>query len=454
MLCGGLDGKAGAQTSRVVSDGSAVTSVSTDVAERVAAAVISRPQPPPHRRGHGGMIIGHSTITSFVVVVLLLTVLLILVGPIPGSKNLKLGQQEQIICGRCHIAGTVAATASIIRVLSHSLHHGKQIGRQRCHQTVLQRAGRGIAVAQKGFPHVRSIPTATVGVTGIHVEHCRAAGAIVLAVAKSNGLPADFANLEVDAVASLFTGVVVEAQDENIDIEVGERIGSDLAIKSDSLGVAYRPIVCTLPGIADGLDDCPTVAAERFGHQRNGHRERLAGRCSIVGVCTHTDRNSGTAGRLCRHRNGGAGNAHRCNVRIVRGCSHRTAARPCDSDGARCLRVGQAQAACGQRNTASRLSDRPRSAFGRSRPIRPLIVGSRGKGGAVAASVGCAARAADRQLRTVIVAPSLSISFSMGRFSPVVSLPLSPMERGEFAACSVCLRFLAAQSVSLPIISE
>ena len=210
------------------------------------------------------MIIGHSTITSFVVVVLLLTVLLILVGPIPGSKNLKLSQQEQIICGRCHIAGTVAATASIIRVLSHSLHHGKQIGRQRCHQTVLQRAGRGIAVAQKCFPHVRSIPTATVGVTGIHVEHCRAAGAIVLAVAKSNGLPADFANLEVDAVASLFTGVVVEAQDENIDIEVRERIGSDLAIKSDSLGVAYGPVVGALPGVADRLDGGPAVVVQRL----------------------------------------------------------------------------------------------------------------------------------------------------------------------------------------------
>ena len=78
------------------------------------------------------------------------------------------------------------------------------------------------------------------------MEHCRAAGAIVLAVAKSNGLPADFANLEVDAVSSLFGAVMVEAQDENIDIEVGERIGSDLAIKSDSLGVAYGPVVGAL----------------------------------------------------------------------------------------------------------------------------------------------------------------------------------------------------------------
>lgn len=44
--------------------------------------------------------------------------------------------------------------------------------------------------------------------------------------------------------------------------------------------------------------------------------------------------------------------------------------------------------------------------------------------------------------------------FLYGEIFPSGTLPLSPMERGEFAACSVCLRFLAAQSVSLPIISE
>ena len=198
---------------------------------------------------------------------------------------------------------------------------------------------------------------------------------------------------------------MVETDDKGINFQAGDRSRTHLAIDGHGLRGTNRPVVCTLPSIADGLDDCPTVAAESFGHQRNGHRERLAGRCSIVGICTHIDRNSGTAGRLCGHRDGGAGNTYRCNVRIARGCSHRTVAWPCDSNGARGLRIGQAQAACGQRNTASRLADRPRSALGRSRPIRPLIIGSRGKGGAVAASVGCAARAADRQLRTVIVAP-------------------------------------------------
>ena len=209
----------------------------------------------------------------------------------------------------------------------------------------------------------------------------------------------------MDAVAALLAGIVVETDDKGINFQAGDRSRTHLAIDCHGLRGTNRPVVRTLTSIADGLDDCPTVAAERFGHQRNGHRERLAGRCSIVGICTHIDRNSGTAGRLCGHRDGGAGNTYRCNVRTARGCGHRTAARPRNSDGARGFRVGQAQTACGQRNTAGRLADRPRSALGRSRPIRPLIIGSRGKGGAVAASVGCAARAADRQLRTVIVAP-------------------------------------------------
>lgn len=220
-----------------------------------------------------------------------------------------------------------------------------------------------------------------------------------------NKLTADLTQQEVDAVAALLAGIVVETDDKGINFQAGDRSCTHLAIDGYGLRGTNRPVVCTLPSIADSLDDCPAVAAERFGHQRNGHRECFAGRCSIVGICTHIDRNSGTAGRLCGHRDGGAGNTYRCNVRTARGCGHRTAARPRNSDGARGFRVGQAQTACGQRNTAGRLADRPRSALGRSRPIRPLIIGSRGKGGAVAASVGCAARATDRQLRTVIVAP-------------------------------------------------
>ena len=152
------------------------------------------------------------------------------------------------------------------------------------------------------------------------MEHCRAAGAIVLAVAKSNGLPADFANLEVDAVASLFTGVVVEAQDENIDIEVRERIGSDLAIKSDSLGVAYGPVVGALPGVADRLDGGPAVVVQRLGNEGHGHSEGLAGRGVVVAVRCHIDRDGGTAVRLCRYRDSLTGHAYGGNSGIARSC--------------------------------------------------------------------------------------------------------------------------------------
>jgi len=351
------------------------------------------------------MFIGNFAVTRFEVIVLCLIVRLRIIAILVRCKDLILGQQEQIIRGRGHVAGGIAA-ALIICILRAGLHHRPQIRGKCSQQRVCSRTGGRACTTQHLAPHLTAPPTTRVRVAGVHRECTRRGSrATVAAIHQTNKLAADLAQQEVDAVASLFTGVVVEADDKSINFQAGDRSCAHLAIDGYGLRGTNRPIVCTLPSIADGLDDCPTVAAERFGHQRNGHRERLAGRCSIVSVCTHADRNGGTAGRLCRHRNGSAGNAHRCNVRIARGCSHRTAARPCDSDGARGLRVGQAQAACGQRNTASRLSDRPRSTLSRSRPIRPLIIGSRGKGGAVAASIGCAARAADRQLRTVIVAP-------------------------------------------------
>ena len=351
------------------------------------------------------MFIGNFAVTRFEVIVLRLIVRLRIIAILVRCKNLILGQQEQIIRGRGHIAGGIAA-ALIICILRAGLHHRPQIRGKCSQQRVCSRTGGRACTTQHLAPHLTAPPTTRVRVAGVHRECTRRGSrAAVAAIYQTNKLAADLTQQEVDAVAALLAGIVVETDDKGINFQAGDRSCTHLAIDGYGLRVTNRPIVCTLPSIADGLDDCPTVAAERFGHQRNGHRERLAGRCSIVGVCTHADRNGGTAGRLCRHRNGSAGNAHRCNVRIARGCSHRTAARPCDSDGARGLRVGQAQAACGQRNTASRLSDRPRSTLSRSRPIRPLIIGSRGKGGAVAASIGCAARAADRQLRTVIVAP-------------------------------------------------
>ena len=351
------------------------------------------------------MFIGNFAVTRFEVIVLCLIVRLRIITILVRCKNLILGQQEQIIRGRGHIAGGIAA-ALIIRILRAGLHHCPQIRGKCGHQRVRGRAGGRACAPQYLASHLTASPAARVRVAGVHRECARRGSrAAVATIHQTNKLAADLAQQEVDAVAALLAGIVVETDDKGINFQAGDRSRTHLAIDCHGLRGTNRPVVCTLTSIAHGLDDCPTVAAERFGHQRNGHRERLAGRCSIVGICTHIDRNSGTAGRLCGHRDGGAGNTYRCNVRTARGCGHRTAARPRNSDGARGFRVGQAQTACGQRNTAGRLADRPRSALGRSRPIRPLIIGSRGKGGAVAASVGCAARATDRQLRTVIVAP-------------------------------------------------
>ena len=124
ILCGGLDGKAGPHTSRVVGVIAVGAAARIDSAEASAGVVIRGTKPPPHRRGHGGMIISNTGISSLVIVILLLVVLFCAVRTRPCTEHFKLCQKEKIIrcCG--HIGSVVAAPARVVRVLCRGLHDG------------------------------------------------------------------------------------------------------------------------------------------------------------------------------------------------------------------------------------------------------------------------------------------------------------------------------------------
>ena len=158
------------------------------------------------------MFIGNFAVTRFEVIVLRLIVLLRIIAILVRCKNLILGQQEQIR-GRGHIAGGIAA-AIIIRILRAGLHHCPQIRGKCGHQRVRGRAG-GRACAPKYLAsHLTASPAARVRVAGVHRECARRGSrAAVATIHQTNKLAADLTQQEVDAVAALLAGIVVETDD-------------------------------------------------------------------------------------------------------------------------------------------------------------------------------------------------------------------------------------------------
>jgi len=64
-------------------------------------------------------------------------------------------------------------------------------------------------------------------------------------------LSADFANLEVNFVIPFLAAVVVEAQNEGVDGQIGESEVPNLAVDLNGLHITNRPIAGTLTGITD-----------------------------------------------------------------------------------------------------------------------------------------------------------------------------------------------------------
>lgn len=156
--------------------------------------------------------------------------------------------------------GIAGIVAHIIRVLGYRLHHIPQGGRQ----SRQQRIGRGACgcagVAQQRFPHIAFFPTTTIAIIRIHIEIAIVVLiTVILAIAKGNRCGADFANLEVNFVIPFLAAVVVEAQNEGVDGQIGESEVPNLAVDLNGLHITNRPIAGTLTGITDLFNGGPIV---------------------------------------------------------------------------------------------------------------------------------------------------------------------------------------------------
>ena len=230
------------------------------------------------------MLIGNLRISGLKVFVLRLTTRLTAICVGSGTEHFKLCQQPQIVGGRRHGTGRIRATSGVIRILGDGLHYGPQIGRQRSQKRVCCRIGRVTGSAQNSRSHLGLSPTTAVCIAGIHRERTRSRGIarrVIVAIHESHKLTADLAQQEVDAVDALLAGIVVETDDKGINFQVGDRSCAHLAIKSDSLGVAYGPVVGALICIRHLLDDLPLVFVE--------HRIHIVQRQSIVLILRSVD---------------------------------------------------------------------------------------------------------------------------------------------------------------------
>ena len=92
------------------------------------------------------------------------------------------------------------------------------------------------------FPHIAFFPTTTIAIIRIHIEIAIVALiTVILAIAKGNRCGADFANLEVNFVVPFLAAVVVEAQNEGVDGQIGESEVPNLAVDLNGLHITNRP---------------------------------------------------------------------------------------------------------------------------------------------------------------------------------------------------------------------
>ena len=205
------------------------------------------------------MFIGNFAVTRFEVIVLRLIVLLRIIAILVRCKNLILGQQEQIIRGRGHVAGGIAA-ARIIRILRAGLHRRPQVRGKCSQQRVGGRTGGRTCATQHLAPHLTASPATRVRVAGVHRERTRRRSrAAVAAIHQTNKLAADLTQQEVDTVAALLAGIVVETDDKGINFQAGDCSCTHLAIDGYTLSVAHRPPVLRLALIGHLADNFPLV---------------------------------------------------------------------------------------------------------------------------------------------------------------------------------------------------
>ena len=307
--------------------------------------------------------------------------------------------------------GIAGIVAHIIRVLGYRLHHIPQGGRQ----SRQQRIGRGACgcagVAQQRFPHIAFFPTTTIAIIRIHIEIAIVVLiTVILAIAKGNRCGADFANLEVNFVIPFLAAVVVEAQNEGVDGQIGESEVPNLAVDLNGLHITNRPIAGTLTGITDLFNGGPIVIIQGIRGKRDINGTGFISRGSIVGICGHADGNCGVSFCLAGNSYHIPGNTHRSHAGGAGHGADYAGARAGHGDCVRHFRNIQGNGRFVQRKASCGLSNRPSNGFFRTSPIRPLVIRTGGESGVIASSVGAAGSAADGHFRTVITGPSRALS--------------------------------------------
>ena len=226
------------------------------------------------RRAGGVVPIMYLAVSGPVIVILGLVILLRAVGVGSGPVVFKLRKKRQQIRGAGDIAGGVTSAAGVVAVLGGRLHNRPEIRRQGCQQGVGRGAGgAGAVAAQHGLSHVAVIPPAAVRVRRVHGKGAGGAGVVaVIAVYQAHQGAVDLADLEMDPVAALTAGVVVETQDKHGNGQIGDRRGAHLSVDRDPLGVAHAPVIGPLSGVGHGADRCPAVGGQRVGNAGDRHR--------------------------------------------------------------------------------------------------------------------------------------------------------------------------------------
>ena len=336
------------------------------------------------------MLVFDLAVAVFVVVVLLLIVPLRAVGVVAGAVYLELRQQEDLLGGRCDVAGRFVSAAGVVAVLGAVLD-----GVPPCRREGVEEGG------ADGLHHVAVLPPAGVGVRCVHAE--AAAGAAVALHKGDVSAIRRLSELEVDAVA-LHALVVIEAQDEGVDRLV-QRQASEGAVDGDADLVAHRPVAGPGARCAHGLDGGRVIVGQCLAGQADGGGADHAGRGGVIGTGGDGDRDLRGALGLAGDGDGGAGEAGLRDGGVVHRHGDRAVSGPGDRDGFLKGRYVQRHRGGVDGQGACRLCDAPGGALGPIGAVAPLEIAGGREGGLIAPGVGAAGGAAHVQLHGAVIIP-------------------------------------------------
>ena len=165
----------------------------------------------------------------------------------------------------------------------------------------------------------------------VHVEDLCTIGliAVVATAAQTDLLAADLTDLEVDLIGSLNRAVVVKANNENINGQVGQRKCSNSTVDGNGLCSTNIPIGISQASRSDLADVFPRARVQSRTNGRQelcGDRNSLIGRCVVVCTSGNLDSDGRSTGlvihavdsqRITAYRDSG-------NTGVVRCCGNST----------------------------------------------------------------------------------------------------------------------------------